>query len=1110
MVASGGTRAGTVTVVFTDLVGSTALAQLLGDDAADEMRREHDRLVRVATAEHGGTEVKALGDGFMLVFGAAAEAVSAAIAIQRAVDRFSRRARVPIQVRVGASAGDVAWENDDCFGTPVIEASRLCGAADAGQILVSDVVRLLAGSRGGHRFSPLGALTLKGLNDPVNASGVAWDAAADAGLALPSALGVEGQVHFIGRAAERERLAVAWKNAETGTRRVALVSGEPGVGKTRLAGELARGAHGGGAIVLYGRCDEDLGVPYQPFVEAFRPYVAWCPADALAEHVAPFGGDLARLVPQLAERLPHLPDGLNADPETERYRLFDAVTSFLANLAATAPVVIVLDDLHWAAKATLLLLRHLTRAEWSGPLMLIGTYRDTDLSRTHPLAEMLADLRREAGVERLALHGLGVDEVEQFVTAAAGYALDDEAVQLARLLHDETEGNPFFMGQVLRHLVETGAIVERDGRWVRAGTTELGIPEGVREVIGRRLARLGPATNDVLAVAAVIGRDFDTDVLSVAAGTDVESVLDALEEGEVARLITSSDARRGRWGFVHALVRSTLYEEIPTTRRLRLHRRIGEALEEIDVETHLDELAYHFAEAAALGETRNAVEYGRRAAGRALERLAYEEAANDYERALETLDPDSAADRASRAELLVELGRASWMAGDRGRAREHLALAVALAREIGRPDLLAEAAIISGGMRAWASAGLVDERLIALLEEAVGALPPDELRLRAMVTARTAAELYFLPGSTDRRRALTDEAIAMARHLDDPPTLAYVLTAAHWGMFAPGTATEREPQAREMLALAEASGDRLLEVAARGWLFTDLFELGDVQHAIEEGAREMALADELRLPELRWGALVHQACLALFRGRLDEAEQLADQALAVGEQAEIDSALQMYGVTQIALRRLRGGIEDLVPLVQALVDEYPLVPAWRSGLAYIYRELGRKDEARQQLEVLLADSSAPLPRDGNWMVADAILSLVCHLIDDKQRAAVLYDELVPYEDFVVPVGLPADAFGSTHHFLMLLAATLERWDDFERHADQALTRHERMGTPPWLATTRIELANVLAARNHAGDVDRAHLLLDAARGTCEQLGMPALAARAQVALEQLATLDRPI
>jgi len=387
-----GTRAGTVTVLFTDLVASTELRQTLGDDRADELRREHDRVVRDAATEHDGTEVKSLGDGFMLVFGASAEAVGAAVAMQEAVTRLSRRAPVPISIRVGLSAGDVVWEDGDCFGTPVVEASRLCGAAAPGQILVSDVVRLLAGSRGGHTFTAVGSIDLKGLTEPVNASEVAWESTAEASVSLPGALAAGDQGRFVGRAAEREQLATAWKDAATGTRRVTLLSGEPGVGKTRLAAELARVAHDEGATILYGRCEEDLGVPYQPFVEALRPYVAACPVGELAEQVAPYGGDLARLVPELAERIADLPTALVADPETERYRLFDAVTSFLGNIVGTAPVVLVLDDLHWAAKPTLLLLRHLTRAEWSGALL------DRHLSRhrPEPNASARGDARRSS------------------------------------------------------------------------------------------------------------------------------------------------------------------------------------------------------------------------------------------------------------------------------------------------------------------------------------------------------------------------------------------------------------------------------------------------------------------------------------------------------------------------------------------------------------------------------------------------------------------------------------------------------------------------------------------------------------------------------------------
>jgi tetratricopeptide (TPR) repeat protein len=672
------------------------------------------------------------------------------------------------------------------------------------------------------------------------------------------------------------------------------------------------------------------------------------------------------------------------------------------------------------------------------------------------------------------------------------------------MLHDETEGNPFFMGQVLRHLVETGAIVEQDGRWVRGvDADEIGIPEGVREVVGRRLARLETATNEVLAAAAVIGREFDRDILTATVNADDEAVLDALEEAEEAHLIAGGEGHAGRYAFVHALVRSTLYDEIPTTRRLRLHRRIGDALEKRDVDAHLDQLAYHFAEAAALGETAKAVEYGRRAAEHASARLAYEEAVGHSERALGTLDPESPTDRVMRSELLVELGLALWTTGERARAREHLDAAATLAREVGRPDLLARAAIIRGGVRAWSEAGVVDDGLIGLFDEALTRYPEGDSPLRAMMTARMASELYFRPGAIERRRELTDAAVAMARRLDDPKTLAYVLNAAHWGLFEPGSERDRLAMAREMLDLTTASGDRGLEASSRSWLVSDLFATGDVVDAIAEAERELALAQELRQPDLLWAALVKHAAIAAFQGRLDDADRLGEQALAAGQQAQIETALQMYGVLQLALRRMRGGLEETIDVIAAMVEQYPLVPAWRSALAYVYRELGRLDEAREPFEVTAADDFAMLPRDGNWMVGIAISAVVCSSLGDTERAAWLYREYVPFEDAVVLAGIPADVVGSAHHFLMLLAATLERWDDFERHAREALARNDAMRSPPWTSTTRFELATILTRRGRAGDAERARQLLAECLETCDALDFPYLAARARVVLEEV-------
>ena len=424
-----------------------------------------------------------------------------------------------------------------------------------------------------------------------------WDA--DESIGLPTALVVDEQVPFVGRRAERARLIERWKDAASGRGGIALLSGEPGVGKTRLAAELARAAHDDGGIVLYGRCDEELGVPYQPFVEALRPFVAACAPEDLAEHAAPYGGDLARLVPQLAERIPDLPEPLHADAETERARQFDAVTSFLANIAATAPVLLVLDDLHWAAKPTLLLVRHLARSDAVPSLLVVGTYRDTDLGRAHPLADMLADFRREVPTERISLQGLDGDEVAEFLAAAAGHELDADGERLARRVHAETEGNPFFLSQVLNHLAESGVVVQEDGHWVRGPAADaIGIPEGVREVVGRRLGSLSDDTNAVLTVAAVVGREFDHDIVVTA-----------------ARAIPKPCSTRSRkpktrvssWGSTACPVATSSCTRSCarrcTTRSRRraasgLHRSVGEAIASSRGDARLDELAYHFAEAA--------------------------------------------------------------------------------------------------------------------------------------------------------------------------------------------------------------------------------------------------------------------------------------------------------------------------------------------------------------------------------------------------------------------------------------------------------------------------------------------------------------------------------
>src|SRR5437764_6199792 len=533
----------TVTILITDVVGSTEQRAAIGDERADIFRREHDRLLAGVVSAAGGTVVKGLGDGVMASFGGAADALAAAVGMQQVVDRQGRTGGEPARIRIGLSAGDVSIEDGDCFGTPVIQAARLCAAAEAGQILAADIVPMLAGSRGGFEFTALGPLELKGLPAPVTCVAVSWapdevDPADPADrpepsavtLPLPAALTGLLEAPLAGRTEAWQALKAAWAAAATGQRQVVLVAGEPGVGKTRLAAELAGSAAEEGSVVLFGSSDEDVELPFGPFAQALRPLVRHAPDDLIAAHVHGCGGALLALAPGLGERTTAEPLPSTAASEADRQPLFDAATDLLPRTAERSAVVLVLDDLHWADTSTLRLLRHLVRTAADCPLLVIGTYRDTDVDRTHPLSAMVGDLRRDPHVTRLALAGLDTAGVAEYLVGRAGHDLP-AVEQLAGLLRDQTEGNPFFLGEVVQHLVEAGAFFRAGDRWQADEEVfaRIGVPEGIRDVIGRRLSALPDQLSEVLRVAAIVGAQFDASVVASVAGLPIDAVLDLLD-----------------------------------------------------------------------------------------------------------------------------------------------------------------------------------------------------------------------------------------------------------------------------------------------------------------------------------------------------------------------------------------------------------------------------------------------------------------------------------------------------------------------------------------------------------------------------------------------------
>ncbi len=1074
----------TVSVLMTDLVGSTAIADRVGPEAAEDLRTEHFGLLRGALQRTGGREVKNLGDGLMVVFSSAAQSLLCAARMQQAVEARNRRSEEQLGVRVGVSLGEAAAQDGDYFGEPVVEAARLCAHATGGQILVNDLVHRLAGARDGHSFRSLGALELKGISEPVAAFELVWEPATPTGIALPERLRELPATGYVGRLAERERLRALWGQACEGSLRLALIGGEAGVGKTRLSTHLALDAHGQGATVLYGRCDEDLGVPYQPWVQALGHFVKEAPQSVLDRHVERFGGDLARLAPDLGDRLSELPAPRQSDPETERYLLYAAVAGLLEQAGEREPVVLVLDDLHWADSPTLSLLRHVVAAGLSMRVLIVGTYRDTDLSREHPLAALLADLHREQGVDRLKLTGLQADDVMALMEAVAGHELDGDGRALAAEIARETAGNPFFAGEVLRHLTESGAVAQEDGgRWRLVGDlADLGLPQSVREVVGRRVERLGSDARAALSAAAVIGREFDLELLLAVLGLSEDRLLDLLDEAVVASLLQEGPERAERFAFTHGLVEHTLYEDLGRARRARLHKRVAEALEAQcgdDPGERLGELAGHWAAAVVSADSAKAIHYARLAAERALEQLAPDEAARWYRQALDLYDQAPGGDRSGRCELLIGLGEAQRQVGN-PEHRQTLLAAAELAQELGDADRLGRAVLANN--RGWTSqVAAVDSERVKTLEAAAQALPDGDPR-RARVLALLVSELHFA-GEPARCRALATQAIEIARATGDPAALAHTLVNATAAVWAPDTLKERERLTDELLELAQRLDNPSLSfrVAVRS-LGVGL-EAGDRSRAESGLAAMRTLAASVPEPFLGYQRLVCEAGLALAQGELQASEQWGIQAFEASRASGQPDAVLNFGVELFYVRYFQGRLGELVEESLALADQQENRSGWRAGAALALIQAGRADEAG---ELALAEDFQSVPLDLVWSTVMLFWADACSRLCALECAGELYELLAPFSgQFVVPAG---HVLGSFPWALGRLSATLERYEQAEGHFIAAAEIEQRFGAPLLLARTQAAWASALIARGRPEDRDRAQHMLEQAEEVAERLG----------------------
>ncbi|MFL5897432.1 MAG: helix-turn-helix transcriptional regulator [Solirubrobacterales bacterium] len=900
---------------------------------------------------------------------------------------------------------------------------------------------------------------------------------------------------FVGRAAELEKLRRLMPGLGGEESRVGLIAGEAGVGKSRLVREFAAAAAADGALVLHGACDAAVSTPYGPFVETLDQLLRVTEVAELRGALGAGGGEITRLVPELPALVGELPDPAAADPDTERHRLHMAVAELLANVSSSRPILLVVEDGHWADAPTLLLIRHLARAAWKARLMLLMTFRDTEAELAPDLAETLADLRRSENVVRMRLPGLTGMEISDLVNRAAGGPggrdPDPELHELAAAIHDLTGGNAFLVCELWRDLAETGAVEVDSGRVkLTAPLSELGTPDSVREVVSQRLARLPPQTTEVLELAAVAGPEFDLEPIREAAGLAEADLIGALEQAVGSGMIEELPSRRLAFRFTHELVRRALYDRLSRVRGAELHLRVGEALEGAGRTSgrSLVDHARHVGAAAQLGGAERAIDYNLRAARAASGALAFADAAARLRAATEL----GIEDESERGAVLLELGAASHRAGESIDAQRALAAAADIGRGLGDPTLLGMAAI--GYEEACWRPGLPNGEAVVMLEEALAAVDEaegghEELRIGLLAGL---ARAVGLQGDAERGALVRDNAIALAREIGDRRGLAKVLVGSYW---ARGATPMEEILAMltEARDLASELGDAEAHADAIAWRVPTFVALCDLEAARAEVAILLEIAERTAQPFLSHVAEHYGSAIALGDGDLAEAERRAIRSNEWSRLLSGRDALGSFGIQMFGIRREQGRLAELAPAVRILAADPHREGPWQPGLIAVLAELGMEAEARQELGKLTATGIEGF-RSSLWLGTLVYLTDASAALGDEAMAAMLYPELEPFAGENVMIGHLVACYGSADRYLGMLAATLGEAVLAERHFERALEQNREMGARTWLAHTAYEYGRFLRRRG-AGAAARADALLGEAAVLAKGVGMPGLLAK---------------
>jgi class 3 adenylate cyclase/tetratricopeptide (TPR) repeat protein len=1068
-----------VAILFTDVEGSTALHAARGDAEARAILRVCEEAVRQQVQQHGGREVKSLGDGFMVAFGSPLRALACAVAVQQAVEEEGRRRPDrAMRVRIGLHAGMVSEEAGDLYGGAVNAAARIAARAKGGEVLVSDVIRQLCGTAADVAFRDRGALKLRGFPER-------WRLYE----AVPQVRGtpVGERTPFVGRETERAELRRLMERAAAGEGGLVMIGGEPGVGKTRVTQEIANEARRRFQVFV-GHCYEAQGnVPYMPWVEMLQTAVRDTAPETLRQALGDEAPELARLLPELRRVLPDIPPPLELPPDQQRRYTFNCLREYVARTSRVRPRLYILEDLHWADESTLLLLEHLAERLPTIPCLVVATYRDPPMDVSPQLAETLSALVRRRQARLLSLTRHSEVEVEGLLRALSGQS-PPQAVRA--VIYGETEGNAFFVEEVFRHLAESGRLLDERGCFrgdVAVG--ELDVPANVRLVTGQRLKRLSETTQRTLSIAAVAGRHIGFELLEAVAGVQGDDLIDVLDEAERARLIvTETEGPQEEYWFAHELIRQTLLTRLPAARRRRHHLRVADALERVfsdDLQAQAATIAQHLIEAGASADRARLFRYLVLAGRRALDSAAFEDALRHFERASSLTE---AADPAQAIQLLVDLAMARRSLG---RFEEALATwqeARDAHDTVGDAEGVAQACFEASQDLYWVNR---DEEAFALAQQGVRALGHRvtfrRVRMLAWVGAAGAWVTPYEVGAD-----IIDEALSLADQLGDQRLRAHALASKALHRFAFFRHRETVEAGQEATDLLRSAGELWETGTMLGFVEAALVELGRFARAAEVGQELATLAERLGH---HFALFVH--CMAegqrafAVSADLDQFGTFAQHNLEIsGDMGYKGMGCGWLGVVEF----LRGDWDAALALTEEGTRNEPPHNHGLQGMEWgpFFQTLAYRGERARALAVLdqkrrYLPTSARANPWGSWHLLLSVIEGL-YVLEERKGAAALYPVVAEFATTGVVLTLFQGAL--VERVAGIAAAAGEQWDVAEAHFRTAFRQAEDLPHRLEQAETRRFHAQMLFDRGAPGDAEAAGRLLADAVEEYRRIGMP--------------------